>query len=148
MKLHREYGFNLIELMIVVVIVGVLAAVAVPSYRSHVAKGSRAAAQTELIQLASLQERIYLNSSAYACNAITAAYNGSSTGGLGVSTGTSKDGKYTLAVSSCAASTYTLTAVPVATTNQVGNGCLAIQENGSKQWFQGNDNCIGTATAW
>lgn len=146
MKFHRVKGFSLIELMIVVVIVGILAAIVVPSYRSSMIKGSRTAAQTELMQLATLQEKIYLNSSAYACNAITTAYNGSSTGGLG--TGTSKDGKYTFALSACATNTYTITAVPVAGSNQVGNGCLAIQENGNRQWFEGHDNCTGTATAW
>lgn len=146
MKFHRNNGFSMIELMIVVVIVGILAAVAIPSYRSYTIKSSRAAAQTELMQLASLQEKIYLNSSAYACNAIATPYNGNSTGGLGV--GTSNDGKYTFALSACATNTYTITAVPVATKAQAGNGCLAIQENGSRLWYEGHDNCTGTATAW
>jgi len=146
MKFQRIKGFSLIELMVVVVIVGILAAVAVPSYRNHVIKGSRAAAQTELMQLASVQEKIYLNSSAYACNAIATAYNGSSTGGLGVSS--SNDGKYTFTLSACATNTYTIKAAPVAGTTQVGNGCLIVQENGLRQWFEGSDNCTGTATAW
>lgn len=146
MKSHRNKGFSMIELMIVVVIVGILAAIAVPSYRNYVIKGSRAAVQTELIKLASLQEKIYLNSSAYACNAIATAYNGSSTGGLGIDT--SDDGKYTFTLSACATNTYTITAVPVVAKTQVGNGCLSIQENGLRQWYQGHDNCTGTGTAW
>ncbi|MBI3222017.1 MAG: prepilin-type N-terminal cleavage/methylation domain-containing protein [Nitrosomonadales bacterium] len=146
MKFHRVKGFSMIELMIVVAIVGILAAIVVPSYRSSMIKGSRTAVQTELMKLASLQEKIYLNSSAYACNAVATAYNGNSTGGLGV--GTSDDGKYTFALSACATNTYTITAVPVAGSNQVGDGCLSIQENGLRQWYQGHDNCTGTAIAW
>lgn len=156
MKFQRMKGFSMIELMIVVVIIGILAAIVVPSYRSSVIKGSRTAVQAELMQLASLEEKIYLNSSAYACNAVTNAYNGNSTGGLGVPStivsgvtiGPSKDGKYFFALLACAANTFTLSARPVLATTQVGDGCLTIQENGNKQWFKGNDNCTGTATAW
>ena len=137
MKFHRNKGFSLIELLVAVVIVGILAAIAVPSYQSHIIKASRAAAQTELLELASLQEKIYLNSNAYTAN-MTTAYTGNSTGGLGKTTGLTNDGKYTLTVVS-PGQTYTITATPVAGTTQAGDGNITISENGQRLWG---------ATAW
>lgn len=139
MNFHHNKGFSLIELMIAVVIVGILAAVAMPSYNNYVIRGSRAAAQTELLELASMQEKIYLNSSAYTAS-VTAAYNGTSAGGLGRTDSQTPDGKYALSLSGVG-QTYSLIATPVAGGKQVGDGCLTIQENGRRQWHENNDAC-------
>lgn len=144
MKL-RMNGFSLIELLVAVVIVGILAAIAMPSYRNYVIRGSRAAAQTELLELASLQEKIYLNSNAYTAS-VTAAYNGTTAGGLGRTSGQTPDGKYTLVLSGVG-QTYTLTATPVAGSTQVGDGCLTIRENGLRQWHENNDACSSASPA-
>jgi len=58
-------GFTLIELMIVVSIVAILAAVAYPSYRDSVARGRRADAKGVLLENAQLIERQYTISNAY-----------------------------------------------------------------------------------
>ncbi|MFC6842040.1 type IV pilin protein [Xanthomonas theicola] len=55
----RQHGFTLIEIMIVVLIVGVLAAIAFASYESYVVKSRRAAAAVCLQQGAQLMERYY-----------------------------------------------------------------------------------------
>lgn len=134
MKLHRMNGFNLIELMVVVAIIGILAAIAMPSYKNYVVRGARAAAQTELLEMASLQEKVYLNSSAYTAD-ITAAYNGTTTGGLGRTSGRTPDGKYDLSFDITVPSqTYILTATPVVGSTQEGDGSLSISENGQKLW--------------
>ena len=54
---HRPRGFTLIELMIVVAVVAILAAIALPSYREYVARGHRAEARAGLMQAAHWLER-------------------------------------------------------------------------------------------
>ncbi len=58
-------GMTLVELMIVVVIIGVLATIAYPSYRDYSARAKRNEAKAALLQIATNQERAYLNNNAY-----------------------------------------------------------------------------------
>jgi type IV pilus assembly protein PilE len=62
---ERVRGVTLIELLIVVVIVAILAAVAYPNYRAYVQKSKRNEAKAALLQIATNQERHYLNNHTY-----------------------------------------------------------------------------------
>ena len=143
MKLHRVNGFTLIELMVVVVVVGILATIAMPSYSNYVIRGARQAAQGELLEMSGLQEKIYLNSNGYTAN-VTATYNGLNTGGLGRTSGQTLNGKYDFSFTGGGQS-YTLRARPVAGKTQAGNGCLTIQENGRRLWYEGDDTCTAAS---
>jgi len=132
----KQLGFTLIELLIVVTIIGILAAIAIPSYNSSVIKASRAAAQTDLMQMAALQEKIYLNSNAYSTS-ITAAYTAQSGGGLGWSS-QSKDQKYNYSCTNCTTSVFTITAAPVTTSAQANDGTLSIDSTGQRLWTGGS----------
>ena len=134
MDRHKKTGFSLVELMVVVAIISILASMAIPSYQIYVIRGSRAAVQVELLQLANLQEKIYLNSSQSSAS-LSNAYNGTnaSTNGLG-SSGTSKDGKYALGLSTPTDQSFTLTATPLPGQSQARDGSLSITQSGQKVW--------------
>lgn len=63
--LRNQRGFTLIELMIVVVVVGILAAIAYPSYRQYGVRTNRAAATADLAMLSQWMEREYTATGAY-----------------------------------------------------------------------------------
>ncbi len=59
------HGFTLIELMIGVAIVGILAAIALPSYNQSVRKAHRVDAMRDIMELSAAQERFYAQNNSY-----------------------------------------------------------------------------------
>jgi type IV pilus assembly protein PilE len=102
---QRIAGVTLLELMAVVVVIGVLSAIAIPSYRQYSMRAQRTEAKTALLQLATSQERYYLQNRAYGSLADLA---------LAGFTTTSENGVYTLAVGTAGgwAVDYWATAIP------------------------------------
>jgi type IV pilus assembly protein PilE len=135
LKTQQYKGFTLIEILVTVAIIAILARLALPSYQSYVVKSARTAAQTELLQLANLQEKIYLNASRYSAS-VTNAYNGTSAAANGLgSSANSKDGKYTFSMATPAdGQSYTLTASPVPGKAQEGDGDIRINQSGQRIW--------------
>lgn len=65
LRAHRARGFTLIELMVVVMILGIIAAVAVPNYTAYVTRSKRAGAKTVLLDAAAQLERLYTTNGCY-----------------------------------------------------------------------------------
>lgn len=65
-----QHGFTLIEILIVVAILGVLASIALPAYQNSVLRSGRAEAKSELLQVASDQERYFSNFNTYIDDAL------------------------------------------------------------------------------
>ena len=63
--LRTGRGFSLIELMIVTVVLGIIVAIAVPSYRNFVARATRIEAKEPLLQIQVNQESFYLRNNTY-----------------------------------------------------------------------------------
>ena len=133
----RPSGFTLIELMITVAIIGILAAIAYPSYTEYVTRAKRADGKAALLQVQLAEEKWRVNNTSYT-NSLA------SLGFVAVSgVFYSPDKKYIIAIPAASANGYTATAAPTFTDAKCGT--LGIDQNGVKT-ITGNDsagNCWG-----
>ena len=118
----RARGFSLIELMIAVAIVGILVAIAVPSYQEHLRKGRRADAQAFLTQVAQRQQQYLLDARTYATDLAQ----------LNLSPPASVSNHYAIAVAASAGPppSFTITATPSGV--QLKDGDLTLTNTGAK----------------
>lgn len=126
--MHRNRGFTLTELLIVVAIIGILTAIAYPSYRESVSKGNRSECEGALVGFAGAMERFFTDNNTY----IGAGTVSSNTTGAPTiyPTQCPLDGgsaTYNLTISAATASTYTLQAAP--TGGQANDRCGTLTIN-------------------
>ena len=129
----KQSGFTLIEMMIVVAIVGILAAISYPSYRDYVERAGRADGKAKLLEIMQAQERFYSQNQTYTANL--------GAGGLGYGVAAnaavaSDEGRYSITAAVCGgaiARCVALTADAVgAQANDTRCGDLTLDSLGTK----------------
>lgn len=140
----NQYGFSMIELMVVVAIIGILLSVALPSYSSYVARGRRADARSQLMLAAQFMQRFYSANDRYDVNR-----NGDSVSSQMASSvqraPAEGDQLYALTV---AASTgnFTLTMAPVSGAAMASDGCGSFTINSTG--VKGVTGTLARDTCW
>lgn len=146
--MKNQKGFTLIELMIVVVIVAILAAVAIPSYQNSIQKTRRGDAKEALTRIAAAQERYFFTNNNYTSDLTK----------LGMTTSKSIEGYYDiLAITTpdpknplCpAAPCFVIQATPVVSGSQANDtqcGQFAITSTGRKRAHKKGDATIDTTS--
>ena len=129
--MKRTRGFTLIELIIAVTIIGILVAIAVPSYQSHLRKGRRAEAAGFVTQIAQRQQQYLLDARTY-------AFGGSALADLGLTPPAGVSTYYAISVTGSAnPPTFTITADPSSNAVQSADGVLTMTHTGQKQRLVG-----------
>lgn len=123
MNMKNNKGFTLIEMMITVAILGIISAIAIPSYAEYVRKGKRADAKVELLKIAQLQESYFVQNLSYASTLAQLGLTG---------TVTSEQGVYEMSVE---ATPSTCTGVSGA------NACNGFTLTAEALGAQANDKC-------
>lgn len=118
---RRTSGFSLMELIVAVGIVGILAAIAVPSYKQYSVKSNRAGAQSHLMDIAQSQQQFVVDNRAYASTL-------SELNGMTTPADVAKYYTITIDVAAGPPPTFTVTATPKAGTTQDGDVTLTINQ--------------------
>ncbi len=140
MKSNGTPGFTLIELMVVVALVGILAAIAFPSYRDYIRRSNRSQAISVLMENAQFMERNFTEANRYdqdaAGNAVALPFNRAPKEGTAT---------YGIAIASSTATTFSLAAAPVNGTVMQGDPCGTLTLNNLGQKGVGG---LDVATCW
>ena len=133
---NKEGGFTLIELMIVIAIIGIISAIAYPSYQGYVERGIRADTMTEMQNIATEIESRKLAQGRYSNDLIA---------GLGSSYPKEGTALYTISFSpNPLTSQWTITAEPINGTRMKSDGKLTLNYQGLKC----RGSVCGTGSEW
>lgn len=113
-KMHKYVrGVTLVELMIVILVLGILVTIAYPNYRQYAARAKRTEARAALLQIATNQERFYLQNNTYTNNLAN----------LGFPPGAcyqTSSGSYSVCIPNANANDFTATATYLNADNEAG----------------------------
>ena len=142
MKTNPQSGFTLIELMIVVAIIGILAAIAYPSYQRYVIKTKRTDMMTEMQNIASEIESRKLAQGSY--SAISASVK------TDFATAYPRQGTqlYDVTITDPLVAKWKITARPKTGIQMVGDGNLTLNYQGTKCRIKGTVKKCGSGDEW
>ena len=135
-------GFTLVEVIVVVAIIGILAAIAIPSYNEYVRRSQRAEARTVLLEAAQFMQRFYSANDRYdaarggAAVALPAQLQRAPAGG---------NARYTISLETVSTTAYTLQAVPTGSMSADKCGTFTLTSVGRKDV---KDASVSAAECW
>ena len=140
MKTRSQIGFTLIELMIVLAIIGVLAAIAYPSYQQYIIKSKRADMMSEMHNIASEVQNRKLAQGRYAGMVVT---------DLTVNYPRQGTALYTVTITpNSLTSEWVVTATPIKETQMAKDGVMTINYIGIKCRGSDDNKKCGTGNEW
>ena len=142
MKNGSSKGFTLIELMIIVAIIGILAAIAYPSYTQYKVRTQRVDAQSEMLQIAQRMQTYRAANGTFKDATVAIVYGGTQTPKQGTALY-----DLTFSPSPTTANSWTLIAKPIAGTQQAGNGWICLNDQGQKFWAKAATACALSNTS-
>lgn len=134
---NKQAGFTLTELMIVVVIVGILAAIGYPNYQNFVREAKRSDAHATLSHMAAQQERYFSDQNGYALSLTTLGYSSA--------TAISQEGHWQVALNGTATA-FTISATPA--NGHSDDDCATITLNSAGLKAAKNASSAAVSTCW
>ncbi len=152
----RHRGFTLLEVMVVVAIVGIVAAIAMPSYQRYVIKEKRIDLQTGLIQIAQKLENYKLVNNDYGATNANTGYAGNALLNPAIYGSTvyptTEKARYNLVItpaggttSAATSTTWEIDATPIGAS--AGDGLVKINDQNWRCWSKVNGPCTLSATS-
>ena len=129
--MKKNRGFTLIEILVVMVVIGILAAIAIPSYQSQLRKGTRAAAQALMADIAN-KEQFYLQSQRLYWDCASPCTNLTT---LGISLPGEVSNFYDIGITkvdTATPMTFEIKATPKSGTRQEADGWLTLDQKSTK----------------
>lgn len=133
----RRQGFTLVEVMIALVVVGLLSALAYPTYQAQVAKGRRTDAKQSLLELSQKMERFSTERGTYV---------GATLGRAGLYPQVTSGGYYDLSIAAQTLDGFTVKATPRGA--QVGDACASFLYNQLGEQMVSNDASLSAVKCW
>jgi len=143
---HRALGVTLLEVLVVVAIVGVLAAIGYPSYTQYITRTNRAVAKAAVLQVADRQEQFFADNKRYSASLVQLGYAADgfmlNDEGAAVADGDSQR-IYSVALSNTSATTFTVNAAPQLRQSDRDQQCqtLTLTHTGRRGQTGPGDNC-------
>lgn len=145
-------GFTLIELMIVVIVIGILAAIVYPSYQGYIEKGKRVDMMSEMQQIGSRIEANKITYKRYDRIPLNEIFS-NTVSGSGTTFPNTGTALYNVIVSPVSGTTlngrnWTLTATPISGRQMANDGVLTLDFEGEKCRGSGANQQCGIASEW